>query len=63
MFKSLLINQMTYLLPFTQPRPAQHDVRNIKHPLFTATCFGIRKPSPESAHKYILNLKNRTNLH
>jgi hypothetical protein len=34
-----------------------------KYSSFTATCFGIRKPSPKSAHKYILNLTNRINLH
>jgi hypothetical protein len=36
---------------------------NTKYSSFTATCFVIRKPSPESAQWYILNLKNRINLH
>jgi hypothetical protein len=63
MFNSFLINQMINLLPLTKPTLAQHDMHNTKYSSFTATSFGIRKPSPETAHKYILNLKNTINLH
>jgi hypothetical protein len=52
MFNSFLINHMINLLPFTQPTRAQHDMHNTKYSTITATCFGIRKPSPECKQIY-----------